>query len=87
MIWTTFENTVLNTCFFFSKFQISFIRRRDFHILSNGHSVYTNDQRIEIFHAAKSHDWYLVIKQANHNDSGIYECQVRFNDTYHILKC
>ena len=64
---------------FFFKFQISFIRRRDFHILSNGHSVYTNDQRIEIFHAAKSHDWYLVIKQANHNDSGIYECQVKIH--------
>lgn len=57
--------------------QISFIRRRDFHILTNGHSVYTNDQRIEVFHAAKSHDWYLVIKRANHNDTGIYECQVR----------
>ena len=57
--------------------QISFIRRRDFHILTNGHNVYTRDERIEIFHAAKSHDWYLVIKRANHNDSGIYECQVR----------
>ena len=62
-------------------FQISFIRRRDFHILTNGHSVYTNDPRIEIFHAAKSHDWYLVIKKASHNDSGVYECQVR-----HLLK-
>lgn len=66
-------------CHFYSfllLLQISFIRRRDFHILTNGHTVYTNDQRFEIFHAAKSHDWYLVIKKANHNDSGIYDCQV-----------
>ena len=57
--------------------QISFIRRKDFHILTNGHNVYTTDKRVEILHAAKSHDWYLVIKRVHHNDSGIYECQVR----------
>ena len=90
--WTAFWNTVFRPgvkyqFLSFFKFQISFIRRRDFHILSNGHSVYTNDQRIEIFHAAKSHDWYLVIKQANHNDSGIYECQVKikYYRTYYCL--
>ena len=65
----------ISKCFFF---QISFIRRRDFHILTNGHNVYTTDKRVEILHAAKSHDWYLVISKANHNDSGIYECQVIF---------
>ena len=64
-------------------FQISFIRRRDFHILTNGHNVYTTDKRVEILHAAKSHDWYLVISKANHNDSGIYECQVIF--IYHLI--
>ena len=66
--------------------QISFIRRRDFHILTNGHNVYTRDERIEIFHAAKSHDWYLVIKRANHNDSGIYECQVHTSQCFKITE-
>ena len=79
---TLFFPPQLSTFFSFSAalpLQISFIRRRDFHILTNGHNVYTRDERIEIFHAAKSHDWYLVIKRANHNDSGIYECQVKMN--------
>lgn len=64
---------------------ISFVRQRDFHILTNGHTVYTNDQRIEIVHAAKSHDWILVIKRANLNDSGIYECQISTTSGSHSL--
>ena len=63
-------------CIFYFVFQISFIRRSDFHILTNGHTVYTRDKRIQIYHAAKSHDWILILKQAGYNDSGIYECQV-----------
>ena len=60
-------------------FQISFVRRRDLHILTNGHLVFTADQRFEIFHAAKSHDWYLILKRVTHADAGTYECQVKFS--------
>ena len=39
--------------------------------------MFTADQRFEIFHAAKSHDWFLILKRVTHADAGIYECQVR----------
>ena len=59
--------------------QISFIRKSDFHILTNGHTVYTRDKRFQIFHAAKSNDWILILRNTGYNDSGIYECQVSMN--------
>ena len=65
-------------------FQISYIRKSDFHILTNGHTVYTRDKRFQIFHAAKSHDWILLIKNVGYNDSGIYECQVSINIPYDL---
>nr|XP_040564091.1 limbic system-associated membrane protein-like [Lepeophtheirus salmonis] len=55
---------------------ISFVRREDYHILSNGHNLYTSDKRIEIIHAEKSNDWILRIKKVTPKDSGVYECQV-----------
>ena len=73
---------VFTNIFFY--FQISYIRKSDFHILTNGHTVYTRDKRFQIFHAAKSHDWILLIKNVGYNDSGIYECQVSINITYDI---
>lgn len=57
--------------------QISFVRKKDFHILSNGHHIYTSDKRFEIIHAAKSDDWILQISKVGYADSGIYECQVK----------
>lgn len=63
-------------------FQLSFVRRKDFHILSNGHTLFTNDPRIEIIHRAKTIDWILRIKQASFQDSGNYDCQVRKKKNY-----
>ncbi len=50
---------------------------RGFQILSNGHTLFTNDRRVEIVHRAKTIDWVLRIKEADFQDAGEYECQVR----------
>lgn len=64
---------------------LSFVRRKDFHILSNGHTLFTNDPRIEIIHRAKTIDWILRIKQASFQDSGNYDCQVSLKSGSHTL--
>lgn len=56
--------------------QISWIRRRDWHILSSGSQMYTNDERFGILHQPGSNVWTLQIKYVQQRDSGMYECQV-----------
>ncbi|XP_055918603.1 uncharacterized protein LOC129950706 [Eupeodes corollae] len=55
--------------------QISWIRRRDWHILSSGAQLYTNDERFAILHAPGSNTWTLQIKFVQRRDHGMYECQ------------
>ncbi|XP_044739915.1 sialoadhesin-like [Chrysoperla carnea] len=59
-----------------SEQQISWIRRRDWHILSSGMFVYTNDERFQVLHAEGSDDWTLQIKYVQKRDNGTYECQL-----------
>lgn len=56
--------------------QISWIRRRDWHILSSGAQLYTNDERFVISHTPGSNTWTLQIKFVQRRDHGMYECQV-----------
>ncbi|XP_037827442.1 zwei Ig domain protein zig-8 isoform X1 [Lucilia sericata] len=56
--------------------QISWIRRRDWHILSSGAQLYTNDERFAILHTPGSNMWTLQIKFVQRRDHGMYECQV-----------
>ncbi|XP_066939390.1 limbic system-associated membrane protein-like [Macrobrachium rosenbergii] len=56
--------------------QISWIRRRDWHVLTSGAVLYTHDQRFSVLHAAGSQDWTLHIKYVSVKDNGTYECQV-----------
>ncbi|XP_030765176.1 neurotrimin-like [Sitophilus oryzae] len=56
--------------------QVSWIRRRDWHILSSGVFTYTNDERFQILHAEGSDDWTLQIKYVQKRDNGTYECQI-----------
>ncbi len=63
----------------FMKFQVSWIRKSDLHILTMGPIVYTNDQRVQSKHPPKSSDpidWNLIINNSGLQDSGIYECQI-----------
>ena len=59
--------------------QISWIRRRDWHILTFGLLTYTNDERFQMLHAEGSEDWTLQIKYVQQRDNGTYECQVRLS--------
>ncbi|KAG5894519.1 hypothetical protein JTB14_026808 [Gonioctena quinquepunctata] len=59
--------------------QVSWVRRRDWHILSSGVFAYTNDERFQILHAEGSDDWTLQIKYVQKRDNGTYECQISNN--------
>ncbi|CAH2235323.1 jg5893 [Pararge aegeria aegeria] len=56
--------------------QVSWIRKRDWHILSSGKFTYTNDERFQVLHGEGSEDWTLQIKFVQKRDNGTYECQV-----------
>ncbi|KFB50690.1 hypothetical protein ZHAS_00018729 [Anopheles sinensis] len=62
-------------CPLFEQNQISWIRRRDWHILSSGAQMYTNDERFAILHTPGSNTWTLQIKFVQRRDHGTYECQ------------
>ena len=55
---------------------VSWIRKRDLHILTIGIMTYTNDQRFQAEHPEGSNDWQLKVSYVQEKDSGIYECQV-----------
>jgi len=56
--------------------QVSWMRKRDMHILSAGIFMYTSDLRFLVIHPDKSENWTLQIKSPQERDSGVYECQV-----------
>uniref|UniRef100_A0A1B0AJ57 Ig-like domain-containing protein n=1 Tax=Glossina pallidipes TaxID=7398 RepID=A0A1B0AJ57_GLOPL len=55
---------------------VSWIRKRDLHILTIGIMTYTNDQRFLARHLDNSDEWILKIVSVQTRDAGIYECQV-----------
>ena len=57
--------------------QVSWIRLRDWHILSTGPSTFTQDERFTVRHTPGGNDWTLAIKFVNQRDQGKYVCQVR----------
>lgn len=57
-------------------FQVSWIRKRDLHILTVGILTYTNDQRFQSLHTDGSDEWTLKVTSPQVRDSGTYECQV-----------
>ena len=64
---------VLNLC---AMFQVSWVRRRDWHILTIGGGSYTTDGRVQVIYNDLKRDWVLQIKFVKDTDRGIYECQV-----------
>lgn len=69
--------TQITPCFFsFRSMQVSWIRKRDLHILTVGILTYTNDQRFQALHQEGSDEWTLKISSPQPRDSGTYECQV-----------
>ncbi|KAI8125974.1 Zwei Ig domain protein zig-8 [Lucilia cuprina] len=55
---------------------VSWIRKRDLHILTAGILTYTSDERFKVTRTLDRKQWSLHIKYAQPRDSGIYECQV-----------
>ncbi|XP_077290334.1 defective proboscis extension response 4 [Arctopsyche grandis] len=55
---------------------VSWIRKRDLHILTVGGLAYSSDGRFSSLHADGSDEWALRVASAQPRDSGIYECQV-----------
>ncbi|XP_075168260.1 defective proboscis extension response 1 [Haematobia irritans] len=55
---------------------VSWIRKRDLHILTAGSTTYTSDQRFQVLRPENSVNWTLQIKYPQPRDSGIYECQI-----------
>ncbi|XP_071550358.1 zwei Ig domain protein zig-8-like [Panulirus ornatus] len=61
---------------------VTWLRRRDLHILTAGHHTYSADQRFKVAHTEGSNQWTLVLSFAQMRDAGIYDCQV---NTHHKL--
>ncbi|XP_063873629.1 zwei Ig domain protein zig-8-like isoform X2 [Scylla paramamosain] len=56
--------------------QVSWIRRRDYHILTSGLHTYSRDERFSVVRAEDADDWALQIRFLQKRDEGAYECQV-----------
>jgi len=66
-------------------FQVSWIRRRDYHLLTVGLNTYSSDERFTVEHVRHLQTWALKIKFVSHLDEGMYECQVSTHPTTSIF--
>uniref|UniRef100_A0A182Y9T3 Ig-like domain-containing protein n=1 Tax=Anopheles stephensi TaxID=30069 RepID=A0A182Y9T3_ANOST len=55
---------------------VSWIRRKDYHLLTIGVTTYSSDERFNIIHSEDTEEWPLQIKYVQLRDAGLYECQV-----------
>lgn len=62
------------TCIFC--YQVSWMRKRDLHILTSSIHTYTGDGRFSVIHPENSEQWDLKVEFVQKRDAGIYECQV-----------
>ncbi|XP_042884804.1 zwei Ig domain protein zig-8-like isoform X1 [Penaeus japonicus] len=55
---------------------VSWIRRRDHHLITVGAATYSNDERFQVTYSENSQDWTLHVRYAQPRDAGVYECQL-----------
>ncbi|XP_042883319.1 hemicentin-2-like [Penaeus japonicus] len=55
---------------------VSWIRRRDHHLITVGANTYSNDERFQVTFSEKLQDWTLHVHYAQPRDAGVYECQL-----------
>ncbi|XP_015599051.1 lachesin isoform X3 [Cephus cinctus] len=55
---------------------VSWMRKRDLHILTSSIYTYTSDSRFSVMHPETTDEWKLKIAFVQMRDAGIYECQV-----------
>lgn len=65
-----------SSTFLFYSLKVSWIRKRDLHILASENFVFSGDQRFSVLHPANSTEWDLKIETTTIKDTGVYECQV-----------
>lgn len=70
---------------FYPFFKVSWMRKRDLHILTSNNFLYTGDQRFSVIQPQDTDEWNLKIEYAQPKDAGTYECQVR-NDFWFIFQ-
>jgi len=73
--WPLAVNQLVNeyVCFWL---QVSWIRRRDAHILAVDRYTFIADERFQAFHVESTDTWTLQIKYVQARDAGQYECQI-----------
>lgn len=77
--WTRNHTWVTNFLFlilFDVSIQVSWIRKRDLHILTSENFVFSSDQRFTVLHQPDSEEWNLKIEYVTLKDDGTYECQI-----------
>lgn len=62
---------------------VSWIRKRDLHILTSMSATYTSDARFTIVGDQDIDEWNLQIDYVQPRDTGIYECQVNTEPKIH----
>ncbi|XP_071530516.1 uncharacterized protein [Panulirus ornatus] len=55
---------------------VSWVRRRDYHLLTVGRQVYSSDARVGVKVSPDGCDWMLTVRWVAPHDAGQYECQV-----------
>ncbi|XP_068220542.1 uncharacterized protein [Palaemon carinicauda] len=55
---------------------VSWVRRRDYHLLTVGRQVYSSDARVGVKVSPDGCDWTLTVRWVATHDTGLYECQV-----------
>jgi len=58
---------------------VTWFRRKDFHLLTVGHAVYSSDERFLVqapMRSTQAQDWALQIRFVQERDAGLYECQL-----------
>lgn len=65
--------------------QVSWIRRKDFQLLTVGLSTHSSDKRFLVEHTRHMGHWSLRIKSVREDDRGLYECQLSIYPTQSIF--
>ncbi|XP_014239153.1 hemicentin-1-like isoform X2 [Trichogramma pretiosum] len=55
---------------------VSWMRKRDLHILTSSIYTFTGDGRFSVLHPETTDEWRLRIAYVQPRDAGIYECQI-----------
>lgn len=64
---------------------VSWIRRRDYHLLTVGSQTYSSDDRFQVRYIKHENDWQLHIRYVQVRDEGVYECQVSSHPPVSLL--